>query len=637
MKAVLPYVTTFLLALGFTLFLTPLVREMNRRLGMVDKPDARRINKIPIPRGGGLALFLGVVGAYLVMWGFSSFHFVASAQYLKLILLSAGIVFLGLADDKFSLPPKVKLLGQVVIAALTWAWAGLGFSDLWPFIPAWIDCVITVFWIVGAVNAFNLIDGLDGLASGLAFIATIGMAGALIFTGRPSSTIFYFALAGGLLGFLRYNYNPASVFLGDCGSMFIGFVLSSLPLLSHEPNSYLVSIGVPLLAMGVPIFDTSLAILRRMIRRLLNRGTPAGRVMTADKDHLHHRILRSVGLSQRKAAWVLYFFAAFLVAVGLIGMALKSRSGGLWLLAVTIAAIVVYRDISRIELFDIGQLLNSVAHDRRVSMRRRLAYAEVPLWVIFDIVTIAVLYFIVLNAFSMDVTRVMVMKALPIRVLAIFVFLVLFRVYRVIWSRAMVSNFLALGGACVLGALLSSVVIYYYPGFNDERLIQFTFCFASLTAFFLAVGRLFRSFVRDIFYAVDCARLQEGREVSRILVYGAGLRFRSFRRELVRRATACNRLIVGIIDDDLTLRGRYIGGIQVLGPLLQAPQIIRETKADTVVIVCELAEDWVKIVKETLEPTGVRVTLFTLHETLLSPRTGDSSALLTGGGGGIIV
>ncbi len=618
MRVLLPYAVTFLLALGFTLLLTPLVREMNRRLGMVDRPDARRINKVPIPRGGGLALFLGVVGAYLVMWGFSSFRFVAAAQYLKMMLLSAGIVLLGLTDDKFSLPPKVKLLGQVVIAALTWAWAGLGFRDLWPFIPAWLDCVVTVFWIVGAVNAFNLIDGLDGLASGLALIATVGMAGALIFTGRPSATLFYFAFAGGLLGFLRYNYNPASVFLGDCGSMFIGFVLSSLSLLSHEPNSYLVSIGVPLLAMGVPIFDTSLAILRRMIRRLLNRGTDAGRVMSADKDHLHHRILRSVGLDQRKAAWILYLFAFLLVAVGFVGMALKSRTGGLWLLAVTVAAIVVFRDIARIELFDIGQLLNSAAHDRRISTRRRLAYAEIPLWICFDVVTIVALYFIVANTLSLDITRQMVMKALPIRVLAIFVLLVLFRVYRIVWSRAMVPNFLALGGACVLGVLLSSVAVYYYPGFNDDRLIQFSFCFAALTALFLAVGRLFRSFVRDIFFAVDCARLRDGQEVSRVLVYGAGLRYRSFRRELVRRAAACNRLIVGIIDDDLTLRGRYVGSVQVLGPLLQAPQIIRETKADTVVIACELADDWIRIVKETLEPTGVRVTLFTLNETVLA-------------------
>lgn len=613
-EVLLPYAVTFVLALALTLLLTPIVRGMNRRMGMVDKPDARRINKVPIPRGGGLALFLGVVGSYLVMWGFSSFPIVAAAAYGKLILLAAGIVILGLVDDKFSLPPKVKLLGQVVIAVLTWAWVGLGFRDIFPAMPVWLDGIVTVFWIVGAVNAFNLIDGLDGLASGLALIATVGMAGALILTGRPTATLFYFAFAGGLLGFLRYNYNPASVFLGDCGSMFIGFVLSALPLLSHEPNSYLVSVGVPLLAMGVPIFDTSLAILRRTTRHLLNRGASDGQVMTADKDHLHHRILRAVGLNQRKAAWILYLFAFLLVGIGFVGMVLRSRSGGLWLLALTIAAIVIFRDIARIELFDIGRLLNTMAHDRRVSTRRRLAHLEVPLWVVFDIVIISLVYLLVCKSLSLDVNRAMIMRAWPIRVLLVFICLVCFRVYQTIWSRAMMTNYLALAGACVLGTLLGSVIVYYHPRLNSEMLVPFTFEFAALLILALSFTRLFRSAVRDVFYMVDGSRLKVESETSRILVYGAGLRYRSFRRELVRRAATRNRLIVGIIDDDLTLRGRYIGGVQVIGPLLQAPMIVRETKADTVVIVCELSPDWLDIVLKTLKPTGVRVTLFNLNE-----------------------
>ncbi len=613
-EVLLPYAVTFVLALALTLLLTPIVRGLNRRMGMVDKPDARRINKVPIPRGGGLALFLGVVGSYLVMWGFSSFPFVAAAAYGKLILLAAGIVLLGLVDDKFSLPPKVKLLGQVVIAVLTWAWVGLGFRDIFPVMPVWLDGIVTVFWIVGAVNAFNLIDGLDGLASGLALIATVGMAGALILTGRPTATLFYFAFAGGLLGFLRYNYNPASVFLGDCGSMFIGFVLSALPLLSHEPNSYLVSVGVPLLAMGVPIFDTSLAILRRTTRHLLNRGASDGQVMTADKDHLHHRILRAVGLNQRKAAWILYLFAFLLVGIGFVGMVLRSRSGGLWLLALTIAAIVIFRDIARIELFDIGRLLNTMAHDRRVSTRRRLAHLEVPLWVVFDIVVISLVYLLVCKSLSLDVNRTMIMRAWPIRVLLVFVCLVGFRVYQTIWSRAMMTNYLALAGACILGTLLGSVIVYYHPRLNSEMLVPFTFEFAALLILVLSFARLFRSAVRDVFYVVDGSRLKVESETSRILVYGAGLRYRSFRRELVRRAATRNRLIVGIIDDDLTLRGRYIGGVQVIGPLLQAPMIVRETKADTVVIVCELSPDWLDIVLKTLKPTGVRVTLFNLNE-----------------------
>ena len=399
LEMIWPYAANFLGALFLTLVLTPIVRETNRRLGMVDKPDPRRINKVPIPRGGGIALVLGVIITISV-------YFIATGRGLadmgvvpiRLGVLAVAIAVLGLVDDKFSLSPKVKLAGQVVIAALVWFWAGLGFSDIWPRIPAWLDCTITVCWVVGAVNAFNLIDGLDGLASGIAFIASMGMAGALVFIGRPAESLSHFAFAGGLLGFLRYNYNPASVFLGDCGSMFLGFTLAVLPLGSHAPNSFLVSIGVPLLAMGVPIFDTSLAILRRSIRHLLNRGEKkdaSGQVMTADSDHLHHRILRNVGLNQRKAAWVLYGLSLFLVAVGLVGMSLKSRAGGLWLFALTVATIVVFRDMSRIEFFDAGRLLSAVAHARDTATRRRVAQLAVPLYVFADVVTLVIAFFLV--------------------------------------------------------------------------------------------------------------------------------------------------------------------------------------------------------------------------------------------------
>ena len=247
----LPFLIVFSAALALTLVLTPIVREVNRRLGMVDKPDPRRINKVPIPRGGGVALFLGLFGSFLVYVFATGSRWVGSGVGTHPVRVTAlaGVIFLlGLADDKWSLPPKLKLLGQIVVAFATWFWGGLGFSTLWPALPAAVDCILTVFWIVGAVNAFNLIDGLDGLASGIALIATLGMAGSLLFVGKPDQTLFHFAFAGALIGFLRYNYNPASVFLGDSGSMLIGYLVATLPLATQTPNSFLVSVGVPMLA-----------------------------------------------------------------------------------------------------------------------------------------------------------------------------------------------------------------------------------------------------------------------------------------------------------------------------------------------------------------------------------------------------
>lgn len=624
MEKVWPYLIAFLGSLVLTFVLTPIVREVNRKLGMVDKPDPRRINKVPIPRGGGLAIVLGLFISYwtfLACTGRTGLPGTAPNLFAKMSVLSIALAILGLADDRFSLRPRIKLLGQVVIAFLTWLWAGLGFSDLWPFIPVWIDCLLTVFWIVGAVNAFNLIDGLDGLASGLALIAVLGMAGGLFFVQNPQMTMFYFAVAGALVGFLRYNYNPASVFLGDCGSMFLGFLVATLPLVSHVPNSFLVSVGVPLLAMGVPIFDTTLAILRRSIRHLLlkREGLQNGevgndKVMTADSDHLHHRILRAMGMNQRRAAWVLYAFAAFGVVVGLIGLSLKSRAAGVWVVALAIASVVVFRDMAMIELFDAGRLLSSVARDRNVQARRTWSRMVVPFYVSFDILSLIAVFFVCAWVLRIDVGQITLRASLPLRIVPTLLMLVVFKTYATAWSRALTSNYVRLFVACFFGSALGAVFIYYAPMIQTMHLKAFTLLFSLLGFVSLVFVRLCRSLVRDVFYAIDCSRLKSRKDVSRILVYGAGLRYQSFRRELVRTTAANDRMIVGLLDDDITIRGKIIGGIQVMGTINQAQEIINRVNADAVVIACEISPEWLKVVMDILKPTGVKVTLFSFSE-----------------------
>lgn len=619
---VLPYLAAFLAPLVVTLLATPVVRELNRRLGMVDKPDPRRINKVPIPRGGGVALVFGVLVPYL------AFHLVTGRPWIQglsdpqayvLSSLAVAVALLGFADDRFSLPPKAKLLGQVVVAVLVWAWAGLGFRVLWPALPVGLDCLLTVFWIVGAVNAFNLIDGLDGLASGLALIAVVGMAGALFFMRNPQATLFYFALAGGLLGFLRYNYHPASVFLGDAGSMFLGFTVSTLPLASQVPNSFLVSVGVPLLAMGVPIFDTALAILRRSVRHLLARRLPgtdakAGEVMTADADHLHHRILRAVGLNQRKAAWILYVCAASLVVTGLVAMLLKSHAAGLWLAALAVSAVVIFKD-AKIELFDAGSLLNAVAHASDRQSRRRFAVLSVPFYVFFDLFALVAVFFVCAWALRMPLDLHAIRAHLSVRVFSTFAFLVFFRAYRTAWSRALPSNYVRLFLACAFGSVAGSVFVYYWPSLSIFQLKAMTLAYAVVAFTALLVLRAFRGLVRDVFYAVDCSRLVARKDVSRILVYGAGLRYQAFRRELVRTTAANDRIIVGLLDDNVYLKGRYIGGIRVCGTINDAPSVVNALNVDAVVVACRVSDDWLKVVREILRPTGVKLTLFSFSET----------------------
>ena len=617
-----PYAVAFLGALALTLVLTPVVREVNRRLGMVDRPDPRRINKTPIPRGGGLAIVLGINISYCLFNAISGRPAMQGIQpeiYLKMSVLSVSLALLGLADDKFSLRPLVKLSGQVVVAFLVWAWAGLGFADMWPWLPKWLDAFITVFWIVGAVNAFNLIDGLDGLASGLALIAVTGMAGGLFFTQNPQATLFYFAVMGGLVGFLRYNYNPASVFLGDCGSMYLGFLVSTLPLVSRAGNSFLVSVGVPLLAMGVPIFDTFLAILRRSIRhQLLKRSGGGGvgndKVMTADADHLHHRILRAMGMNQRRAAWTLYALAAAGVIVGLVGLSLKSRAAGLWLLALAAASVVVVRDMASVELFDAGRLLNAVAHNTTAESRRRWARLAIPCYVAADVLALIGAFFLVCWVLRIDVSVSMLRTSMPLRIASTFFLLIFFRTYATAWSRALGSNFMRLFLACAFGSVIGTALVYYAPMVPASQYKAFCLLYALLPFVLLAFLRTFRGTVRDLFYAIDCSRLKARKDVSRILVYGAGLRYRSFRRELVRTTAANDRMIVGLLDDDVTLRGKYIGGIQIMGTLNQAPEIINRVNADAVVIACQVTDEWMRVVRKVLAPTGVKVTHFSFSE-----------------------
>ena len=424
-----PYVVAFAGALFLTLLLTPIVREFNRRLGMVDKPGARRINKVPIPRGGGLALMLGVLVSYSIFALVTKrpammADGLSDMAYWKLAALSSAIAAVGYVDDKAGMKPVVKLFAQIVVAALAWWWVGLGFARLFAWIPWWLDLPMTVFWIVGAINAFNLIDGLDGLASGLALIATFGMAGSLFLIETPQVTLFHFAFAGGLIGFLRYNFNPASVFLGDCGSMFIGFTMAVLPLVHQATDSLVVSIAVPLLAMGVPVFDTFLAIVRRVVRHLLSRRDSTergnGQVMTADADHIHHRILRAVGLNQRKAAIMLYAVAVAAVVVGLAATALKSRAAGLWLAAFSLALVVAFKDMSQIELFDAGRLLNSIARDRSNVVRRRWARLAVPIEIAFDFVALVCVFFLCAWAQGVPVNRIVFRVSLPGRIVTRF-------------------------------------------------------------------------------------------------------------------------------------------------------------------------------------------------------------------------
>ena len=611
-----PYWGLFLGTFILSLVLTPLVREMNRRFGMVDKPGARRINKTPIPRGGGVAVIVSfslATAAFVLFSGKPILPAITEPVYWRMLALSFGIGALGFADDRFGLKPVVKLVGQIAVAMLAFLWCHIGFHSFFPSIPLWIDLPLTVFWITGAVNAFNLIDGLDGLASGLAVIASAGMAGTLFFVESPGQMLLHLAFIGAVLGFLRYNFNPASVFLGDTGSMFLGFFLSTMPLMTRAGGSFLVGIGVPFLAMGVPIFDTALAILRRTIRAVLARAGGAGgqegaKVMQADADHLHHRLLRQF-VSQRKTAWMIYMLSAFLVLVGIGGVALRDRAAGLFIVAFIVGTVIVVRDMSRVELWDAGRLADAVAHNRTEVSRRRRAAIAVPLLVLADVFLLSITWYATLVVLKVSPSPQAFHTFLPLRVVPVFFMLVLLRAYSTVWSRAMLSNYVRLVLALAVGMLASAAIIVLL-GYHQGRTLAFPVIHFGLAMIALIAVRTVRPFLRDCFYIVNAHRLEHVPGTSRVLVFGAGLRYRAFRRELVRKFLIDKRIIVGLVDDDILLRGKHIGGIRVDGPHMDAKRIVAETRADSVVIACELSPERFRAVVDVFRRCGVKVSHF---------------------------
>ncbi len=611
-----------LVSFALGLLLVPVCRELARRLGMVDRPSARRINKTPIPRAGGLAIYLAVsvtLLGYMALTGAQLSPLFSNAIVLRMCALAGALVVVGLLDDKFGLPPLVKLAGQVGVALGAFLWCDLGFRTIpmLDWMPPALDCVCTVFWIVGAVNAFNLIDGLDGLATGLALIAVVGMGGAQFFIGYPQATLVYFIFAGAFLAFLRYNFHPASVFLGDTGSMFIGFSLSTLPLLVKSGDSLFVSLGVPMLAMGVPIFDTALAILRRTLRAVLRREGAVcdpgnSRVMQPDTDHLHHRILRRF-VSQRRAAVALYALGAFFVTIGFGGLVLRDRAAGLFILGFTGAVVIIVRDMRRIELWDAGRLLDTLAHDLTKDHRRRRRTLATPYYVLMDVTMLVVTCLLVVLVMGRPVSGYFLHAGLPLRVAPVFFCLIVFRAYSTVWSRAVITNYMRLVAACFVGTMAGSAALVLFDC-PYENLLLFSILYFSLSVFSLSAVRLLRLVIRDFFYSLDRCRLADDPATSRVVVYGAGLRYNMFRRELVRSSSRNKRVIVGLLDDDILLRGLYVGGQRVYGTLSQARRILRDLRADAVVIACILTPERLAIARQIFAEAGVRVTLWQCEE-----------------------
>jgi UDP-GlcNAc:undecaprenyl-phosphate GlcNAc-1-phosphate transferase len=335
-------VCSFALALLFT----PLLRDLALRRGWVDEPDNhRKLHKVPIPRIGGIAIVLAYIGSFSFLL---SFHFEGNAAIhdsLPLVfkLLPAVVVVFatGLLDDCIGLKPWQKLLGVTIAAGLACLGDiqihGLAYHPLPPF----LGVPLTIIWLVGCANAFNLIDGVDGVATGLGLLATLTTLGAALWHGDTGLVMATVPLAGALLGFLRFNFNPASVFLGDCGSLSIGFLLGCCAVIWSHKAVTLLGMTAPLMALSVPLLDMLLSIVRRV---LLLRP-----IFSADRGHIHHRLLDR-GLTPRRVTLLLYATSSLAAGFALLQCAVTDAG-----LPVTILfCAVVWMGIQFLRYYEFG-------------------------------------------------------------------------------------------------------------------------------------------------------------------------------------------------------------------------------------------------------------------------------------------
>ncbi len=294
------YIVAFTIALAVAYFLTPKVKDFAIKVGALDAPDDRKVHTRPIPRMGGLAIYAAFVLAILA-------SMYVSREIMGLLVGGTVILIVGIIDDLKPLPARVKLLGQIVAAAvlvmfdIRIEWLTNPFGEM--LYVEYLAIPLTILWVVGLTNTVNLIDGLDGLAAGVSTIASVTILLVALQQNFWTVAVLTAALAGSALGFLQHNFNPAKIFMGDTGSMFLGYMLAAISILGAVKSAATIALIVPIVALGLPILDTAFAIIRRYMS-----GRP---IFKPDKGHLHHRLLE-MGLTQKQAVLLMYVISGCL-------------------------------------------------------------------------------------------------------------------------------------------------------------------------------------------------------------------------------------------------------------------------------------------------------------------------------------
>ena len=560
------YLAFFGISFALALILTPIIRKLALKSGQVAVPRENRWHRKETALLGGIGIFSAMMITWFLgsLWGgWTTF----GQPYLPFVLCASGIFLLGLADDIFNMAPQHKLAGQVIITAILLFFGfRLGWTD-----SKTLDLFLSILWIVGITNAFNLLDNMDGLSCGIAFIA-----GAFLFAYHylhPSPDHFsgpgLFLLCtylGSILGFLVYNFNPASIFMGDAGSLFIGFVLACLamagktsPASGESSFFHLLSvILIPVLILFIPILDTGfVSLMRKLFRRPISQG---------GRDHSSHRLV-AIGFTEKKAVLVLY---AFSVASGLLALAIYRLNTGtsavltiLYLLFILffwiyLAKVKVYSEKSIVDhpTGTMTPLLIEMTYHRRLFE------------VLLDLLLITIAYY---TAYLLRFEGVpgpnfdFFLKSLPIVIACQILFFFLFGVYRGVWDNTSLRDLISYGKAITAGTIAPILLLLFlYRFYSFSR---------AVFVIYWGLMLMLVSLTRLSFRLLDEGVRRGNQKGKPVLVYGAGLGGQILLKEIETNETL-SLTIKGFIDDNREIQRKRVRGYPVLGGIKDLEKIL---------------------------------------------------------------
>jgi UDP-GlcNAc:undecaprenyl-phosphate GlcNAc-1-phosphate transferase len=549
-------------AFALTLALTPVVRALARRWNLVARPKTDRWHKKPTAMLGGVAIWLAVVSTYV--------GFVPHTPYTWVVVGGSTLLFLvGLIDDLIHIKPYQKLIGQVMGAALVIYY---GQSLPWSRF-ATVNLVLTIFWLVGITNAINLLDNMDGLAAGIAAIASGFLAFNFASGGQPIEALMLAMFAAALVGFLVYNSHPASIFMGDCGSMFIGFFLASSALVhlsGGRSRSFLPVLAVPILVLFIPIFDTTfVTILRKLSGRAASQG---------GRDHTSHRLV-ALGLSEQRAVLMLYGLAGLSGLLALMVRELKPDVSIAAIAGFTLVLTLLGVYLAGVKGYNEEAEAVTAHHRPLFGFLVDFSYKRRIFEVLLDVVLITLAYWsayaVKFGPFSDSPAWRLFVRTLPVVVFVRLAAFLATGVYRGIWRYTGLDDLFVFVKAVAAGSVASVLIILFR--FRFQEFSRTVFIIDGLMMLILLAGsRMAFRFFRQVLPATT----KEGR---RVLIYGAGDGGELLLRELLN-----NRELqyapVGFIDDDPQKQGKVIHGLRVFGGNGSLGKIAGEQKVEAVLL-----------------------------------------------------